>query len=132
MSIDMDKERKRIAIMISQGEVSKHFGRTEELMLVDVEDGEIKRREILPLTSDGCTSLSDTLKSLEVESIVVGGIGGGAKQKLERVGIVVYSSTCDSIEDALGEMLCGKLTPGVEPCAHDEEGCDHPRGKCNH
>ncbi|MBU4337877.1 MAG: P-loop NTPase [Actinobacteria bacterium] len=130
----MKGENMKIAIVMSGGEVSLHFGRAEEFMLVEVEGGEIKNREILRSPAHDCGALPALFAQNGVASVIAGGIGGGAMQHLERSGIHVYAGAKGSPEDALGSLLAGTLTSseeicggGMGTCGHEtnEDGCAH-------
>lgn len=131
---DIDKgENMKIAIVMHGGEVSPHFGRAEEVMLVEVEAGEVKTREIVAAPPHDCAALPALFASRGVESVIAGGIGGGAIQ-LERAGIRVYSGAHGSPEDALGSFLAGTLASSGDVCGggadtcgnHDsDDGCAH-------
>lgn len=126
-------ENMKIAIVMSGGEVSPHFGRAEEFMVVEVEGGEIRSREILHAPAHECGALPALFAQNGVASVIAGGIGGGAMQHLERAGIHVYAGAKGSPEDALGSLLAGTLTSseeicggGMGTCGHDDGGgCDH-------
>ncbi len=126
-------ENMKIAIVMSGGEVSPHFGRAEEFMVVEVEGGEIRSREILRAPAHECGALPALFAQNGVASVIAGGIGGGAMQHLERAGIHVYAGAKGSPENALGSLLAGTLTSseeicggGMGTCGHDDgDGCAH-------
>jgi Mrp family chromosome partitioning ATPase/predicted Fe-Mo cluster-binding NifX family protein len=129
----MDDGKKRIAIVMAGGEVSPHFGRAEEFMLVEVENGEIQEREIMRAPAHECGALPALFAQKGVESVIAGGIGGGAMQHLERAGIHVYAGAKGSPEDALGSLLAGTLTSSEEICGGGMGTCGHDHGgECAH
>ena len=130
----MNGENMKIAIVMSGGEVSTHFGRADEFMVVEVEGGEIKNREILRAPAHECGALPALFAQNGVASVIAGGIGGGAMQHLESAGIRVYSGAKGSPEDALGSLLAGTLASSEEICeggmgtfGHEDggDGCTH-------
>jgi Mrp family chromosome partitioning ATPase/predicted Fe-Mo cluster-binding NifX family protein len=130
---DMDGGKKRIAIVMAGGEVSPHFGRAEEFMVVEVEGGEIKGREILRAPAHECGALPALFARKGVESVIAGGIGGGAMQHLERAGIHVYAGAKGSPEDARGSLLAGTLQSSEEICGGGMGTCGHDDGAgCTH
>ena len=118
-------ENMKIAIVMSGGEVSPHFGRAEEFMVVEVEGGEIRNREILRAPAHECGALPALFAQRGVGSVIAGGIGGGAMQHLEGAGIHVYSGAKGSPEDALGSLLAGTLTSSEEICGGGMGTCGH-------
>lgn len=125
---DMDGGKKRIAIVLAGGEVSPHFGRAEEFMLIEVENGEIQEREIVRAPAHECGALPALFAQKGVESVIAGGIGGGAMQHLERAGIHVYAGAKGSPEDALGSLLAGTLASSEEICGGGMGTCGHDHG----
>jgi Mrp family chromosome partitioning ATPase/predicted Fe-Mo cluster-binding NifX family protein len=124
---------KRIAIVMAGGEVSPHFGRAEEFMLVEVEGGEIRDREILRAPAHECGALPALFAQKGVGSVIAGGIGGGAMQHLEKAGIRVYTGAKGSPEDALGSLLGGTLSSSEEICGGGMGTCGHEDGgMCSH
>ena len=125
---EMNGETMKIAIVMSRGEVSPHFGRAEEFMVVEVEDGEIQNREVLRAPAHECGALPALFAQKGVESVIAGGIGGGAMQHLESAGIHVYAGAKGSPEDALGSFLAGTLTSSEEICGGGMGTCGHNDG----
>lgn len=130
---EMNGETMKIAIVMSGGEVSPHFGRAEEFMVVEVEGGEIQNREVLRAPAHECGALPALFAQKGVESVIAGGIGGGAMQHLERAGIHVFAGAKGSPEDALGSFLAGTLTSSEEICGGGMGTCGHNDGDgCAH
>ncbi|MDD5448215.1 MAG: NifB/NifX family molybdenum-iron cluster-binding protein [Actinomycetota bacterium] len=121
----MDEGKMKIAVVMSGGEISPHFGRAEEFMLVEVEGGKIQGREIRRAPAHECGALPLLLAQEEVESVIVGGIGSGAIQHLEGAGIHVYAGVEGSPEDALGSLLAGTLSSSGEICGGGMGSCGH-------
>ncbi len=119
----------RIAIVMSGKKVSPHFGKAEEIMLVEVEDGDIKDREILPAPPHEYGALPALLKKKGVKRLVTGNIGERALEHLEAADIRVYSGAKGSVEDTLGSLLSGNLVSreiackgGMGTCAGNASG----------
>jgi Mrp family chromosome partitioning ATPase/predicted Fe-Mo cluster-binding NifX family protein len=121
----MNEENIRVAIVMSGGKVSSHFGRAEEFMVVDMEGGEIKDREILRAPAHECGALPALFAQKGVKSVIAGGIGSGAMQHLASAGIHVYSGAKGSPEDALGSLLAGTLVSSDEICGGGMGTCGH-------
>lgn len=120
----MDKSRNthddvmttKIAVLMSGRKVSPHFGNSEEVMLIEVEAGDIKSREILNASPRECGSLVSMLKEKEVNKIITGKIGARALENLDSAGITVYSGAKGSVENALGSLLSGRLVSSEAVC----------------
>ncbi len=114
----------RIAIVMSGRKVSAHFGKAEEIMLIEVVNGDIKDREILDAPPHECGALPDLLKEKGVRSLVAGSIGARAMEYLHSGGIRVYSGAKGSVEDALGSLLSGRLISSETVCEGGMGTCD--------
>lgn len=126
------EKRMKVAIVMAGSEVSPHFGRAEEFMLVEVDDGEIKEREVLLAPAHECGALPALLSERGVDCLIAGGIGAGAIQHLAGAGIQVYSGAEGSVEDALGRLLAGTLTSSGDVCGGEMGTCGHGEHDCGH
>lgn len=106
----------KIAIVMLGNEVSEHFGRCEKVMIVEIDAGEIKSREILPAPPHDCSALPNLFIENGVDSVIAGGMGAGAIQNLGRAGVRVYAGVAGSAEEALGSFLAGTLNTSDPMC----------------
>lgn len=125
----------RIAVTYEQGTVGQHFGRTEQFKIYDVADGEIKAGQIIDTNGTGHGALAGFLRAAEVETLICGGIGMGAKLALEEVGIRLLPGVTGNADDAVNKYLAGELVydPDAECHHHDHEhgeghDCRHGHG----
>ena len=64
--------------------------------------------------------------SLGADVIICGGIGGGAVQALTAAGIQLYAGVSGDADQAVEELLAGKLSPNAEAnCDHHGHGEGH-------
>lgn len=119
----------RIAVTYENGEIFQHFGHTEEFKIYDVEDGRIVSSEIADTNGSGHGALADMLKALKVETLICGGIGGGAQAALAEAGIRLYGGAAGKADAAVEALLAGNLefNPDVQ-CSHHGE--HHHDGDC--
>ncbi len=112
----------RLAVPYDHGEVFAHFGRTGRFKLYDITDGKIVSSAIVGTMGSGHGALAGFLKAYAVDTLICGGIGGGAKQALDEAGIRLYAGVSGDADDAVRAFLSG--TPRAEAvcCAH------HPAG----
>jgi len=106
-------------------QVCAHFGSAPLFLIVDTD-------------SEGCRAIPNqnqhhghgmcmplaSLHGERIDSMVVGGIGGGALSKLQAVGIRVYLSDLPTVEATLSAFKAGSLrevTP-AEACGHHGSG----------
>ena len=80
----------KIAVTYEDGQVFQHFGHTEQFMLYEAEDGEIKNRTLLDTNGNGHGALAGFLAQNGAEVLICGGIGGGAQMALREAGIRLF------------------------------------------
>ena len=109
----------RIAVTYDNGQVFQHFGHTECFKVYDVENGAIKQTSLLSTNGSGHSALADLLKQEKVDTLICGGIGGGAKIALAEAGITLYGGVTGEADQAVNDLLADKLV-------------FHPDATCNH
>lgn len=62
------------------GEIFQHFGRTEYFKVYDLADGKVQKTEICSTQGQGHGALVGVLQQLGAETVICGGIGGGARK----------------------------------------------------
>lgn len=119
----------RIAVTFENGEVFQHFGHTEQFKIYDVEDGQITKEQVVDTNGSGHGALSGFLGGMEVDALICGGIGYGAKAALAEAGIELYGGVSGQADDAVKAFLAGNLdyNPDTQ-CSHHEHG--HHEGQC--
>ena len=129
----------RIAVPYDNGAVFQHFGRTSAFKFYDVENGEIRASAVHSTNGSGHGALAGFLKDNGVDTLICGGIGGGAQTALSQTGIRLYGGVSGSADEAVRALLDGTLAydPAVrcDHHAHDHThtcgsgGCGHGSGK---
>lgn len=119
----------RIAVTFENGEIFQHFGHTEQFKIYDVADGQITGEQVVDTNGSGHGALSGFLNGMEVDTLICGGIGQGAKVALAEAGIELYGGVSGSADDAVRAFLAGNLDydPDTQ-CSHHEHG--HQEGHC--
>ena len=79
----------KIAITHENGDVFQHFGQTKEFKVYEIEDGSTSDGKILSSGTYSHGGLADLLKQNNVNVLICGGIGEGAKNMLEQCGITL-------------------------------------------
>ena len=121
----------RIAVPHMNGIIFQHFGHTQEFKVYDVEDKKVVSSQILSTNGSGHGALAAFLQSLNVDVVICGGIGGGAKTALANAGITLYGGVLSGADEAVRALLNGILlfNPNVQCTHHDHEhGEDHTCG----
>lgn len=110
---------KTLAIPLSGGKLSNHFGHSEEFALIGTEKGEVKEIKKLTPPPHEPGVLPRWLHEQGADVIIAGGIGQRAKQILAEKGIeVVVGAPVESPEILAGQYLSGTLRTGENVCDH--------------
>ena len=80
----------KIAITYDNGQIFQHFGRTEKFKIYDVDNCEIKESFVVDTDGQGHGALAEFLRQKDVDALICGGIGGGARELLSQAGIKIY------------------------------------------
>ena len=113
----------KIAVTYDNGEIFQHFGHTEHFKIYDVEDQKITDEEIVDTNGSGHGALAGFLADRHVDLLICGGIGGGAQAALANAGIRLYGGASGNADQAVLDLLAGKLRfdPNVHCNHHDNE-----------
>lgn len=119
----------KIAVTYENGQIFQHFGHTELFKLYEAADGEILRTQILQTNGSGHGALAGLLMQQGVDTLICGGIGGGAQAALAEAGIRLYGGVSGDADAAVNALLHGALDydPNVR-CSHHS----HEHGEGGH
>lgn len=123
----------KVAVTYEDGRVFEHFGRTEQFKVYEINDGKIESSEILSSDGIGHEALADLLAQEDIEVLICGGMGAGAKEALEDAGLTVYSGQSGDADEAVEAYIKGEIeSQGVNCDHHDEEefSCTGSCGSC--
>ena len=109
----------RIAVTYENGQVFQHFGHTEQFKLYEAVDGKITHAKVVDTNGSGHGALAGFLMQNGVDTLICGGIGGGAQAALAEAGIKLYGGVSGDADAAVSALLSGSL--GYDPNVH----CDH-------
>ncbi len=124
----------RIAVTYENGNIFQHFGHSEQFKIYDVENGEITNEQVMGTNGSGHGALAGLLASLNADTLICGGIGGGAQNALAQVGIKVYAGVTGNADEAVNAFLGGELkyNPDVRCSHHEHHGEGHSCGEDKH
>ncbi len=115
----------KIAVTYENGEIFGHFGHTENFKIYLAEGGKVVSSQVVATMGSGHGALAGLLKSLGVDVLICGGIGGGAQNALKEAGIQLFGGVSGSADRAVEAYLAGELAynPTIK-CSHHhhEEG----------
>lgn len=117
-----------IAVPIENGRVYAHFGHAEQFKIYQVEGGKIVSSRIVDAGGAGHGALAAMLAELDVDTLICGGIGQGARDALDEAGVGVFGGVDGSADAAVQAMIEDALAYDPDArCAHHDHA-DHACG----
>lgn len=116
----------KIAVTYENGEIFQHFGHTETFKIYDIADGKVVSAEVVDTNGSGHGALAGFLVTHGVDTLICGGIGGGAQNALAQAGIRLFGGVSGNADEAVNALLAGNL--GYNPNVH----CDHHDHEAGH
>lgn len=130
------KQRKNNIIMINQkiaipsceGILWPHFGKAPQVTIVTIEDGQVKESVTLEAPEHEHGAMPRFIAAQGCTDVLCGGLGPGAVNMLNQMGIQVHAGAPElPVDELLKLYLGGDIIYGDGSCHHD--GCGgHPRG----
>lgn len=124
----------KVAVTYDNGEVFQHFGHTENFKIYNIEDKTIIDANVVNTMGSGHGALAGFLVENEVDTLICGGIGGGARNALAEAGITLYGGVSGNADDAVKALIDRNLgyNPNVK-CSHHGHSCgEHKCGEEKH
>ncbi len=123
----------KIAVTYADGQIFQHFGHTEQFKIYDVTDGAVTDSRVVSAAGSGHGALAGFLTGQGVDTLICGGIGGGAQTALAEAGIQLYGGVSGDADEAVQALLAGGLAynPDVQ-CSHHAHGEGHTCGENKH
>ena len=119
----------KIAVTYENGEVFQHFGHTEQFKLYEVSGGKLLQTQMVDTNGSGHGALAGLLAQLGVDTLICGGIGGGAQAALAEANIRLIGGVQGNADEAVQAFLNGTLAfdPNVH-CTHHDHSEGHSCG----
>ena len=119
----------KIAVTYEAGLVFQHFGHTPAFKLYEIENNTVVSSQVVDTQGSGHGALAGFLQNHNVDTLICGGIGGGAQMALADAGIKLYGGVSGDADDAVADLLAGQLcfNPNVR-CDHHGHDHDHACG----
>lgn len=115
-----------IAVTYSNGEIFSHFGKSEQFKLYEVTDNKISSSKVVNTNGAGHGALSGFLKNLNVNILICGGMGQGAKDAMKEAKIDVYCGVSGACDAAVNDFLSDKLKYDSDfTCNHHSHEAEH-------
>jgi len=127
----------KIAISTNGEGVSAHFGRCPEFTIVEIENGKVAGKEVIPNPGHHPGFLPQFFSERGVEAIVAGGMGPRAQDLFGEMGIQTVMGVAGSVNEAIEKIADGTIEGGESLCRPgsgkgygiDKTECDHPEGE---
>jgi len=111
----------RIAIPLTEGKLSQHFGHCEQFAIIDVDSDSknIRSQELVLPPAHEPGVLPAWLAGLHVELVITGGMGQRAQQLFAKNNInVVVGAPDNEPQELISQYLAGQLQCGQNLCDH--------------
>lgn len=117
-----------IAVSYKDNEIFEHFGHAEQFAIytTNADNTEIVDKKVIDVVETGHQAVADLMDANDVDAVIVGNIGQGARTALAEYGIVAFAGFCGNSDDAAELMMRGQL-----PFLSDEGGCGGNCGGCH-
>ncbi|MBW1817337.1 MAG: P-loop NTPase [Deltaproteobacteria bacterium] len=110
---------KVLAVPVSEGKLSSHFGHCDEFAFIETKDGRIAHSEFRTPPAHEPGVLPRWLKEQGADVAIAGGIGERAQEMLIQNNIeVVVGAPMDTPESLANQYLTGTLVAGSNICDH--------------
>ncbi|MEG0770054.1 MAG: NifB/NifX family molybdenum-iron cluster-binding protein [Ruthenibacterium sp.] len=122
----------KVAVTCENGQVFQHFGHCESFKIYEVQNGAVVSSAVVSAVGSGHGALAGFLKQQQVDTLLCGGIGGGARTALAEAGIQLYPGVSGSVDESVAALLAGTLcfNPDTVCAHHHEDG--HTCGEDKH
>lgn len=104
----------RVATTYDNGNIFMHFGRSEQFKIYDIRDGKVLNEQVVGTGGTGHGALAGLLANGGVDTLICGGIGGGAINALAQAGITVYAGA--------GQLRCLRRGPHCRHARTERRG----------
>jgi predicted Fe-Mo cluster-binding NifX family protein len=123
----------RVALSTEGANVSAHFGRCPSFTIVDIEGSLLKKKEIVQNPGHQPGFIPEFLRERGVSCVVAGGMGRRAEDLFAQSGIRTIVGVTGTVEDAIQQMLEGRLQSGDSLCSPGAgKGYGIEKSSCTH
>ena len=111
-----------IATTYENGEVYGHFGHTKEFKLYQIEGNTVTSSKVIETLGSGHGALAQFLRINNVDILICGGIGMGARVALSEAGIKLLPGVSGNADKAVDDYLHLRLNYNPDAtCNHQHE-----------
>jgi predicted Fe-Mo cluster-binding NifX family protein len=106
----------KIAISTDNNLVSAHFGRCPQFTIVDIENNEVIKKEIIANPGHAPGNIPAFMNNLGTDVIVAGGMGIKAQDLFQNYNIKVVIGVQGNVDDTIKKILDSTLIGGESLC----------------
>jgi Mrp family chromosome partitioning ATPase/predicted Fe-Mo cluster-binding NifX family protein len=123
----------KIAIATEGTNISAHFGKCENFTIAEIQNSNVKNKNIVNTLGNQHGLLPAFLASHNVNLVITGGMGEGARQNLISKGIEIITGASGDIDEVINSFLSGGLKSSNTGCVSHEHSHGHNNGEsgCN-
>lgn len=122
----------KLAVTYENGQVFQHFGHCRQFKLYTVEDGRIIASEVVDTNGSGHGALAGFLQAKGIDTLICGGIGGGARTALAQAGIALYPGVNGDADRQAEALVAGTLRYQPDAvCAHHHGESENSGHACH-
>lgn len=122
----------KIAVTYENGQIFQHFGHTAQFKLYTIEDGKVVSAQVVDTNGSGHGALAGFLEELGVNTLICGGIGGGARFALQDADIEICGGVQGDADEAVEAFLSGALNFNPNATCNHHHDHDHDCGHHDH
>jgi len=120
----MEETIMKFAIPLAEGKLTAHFGHCKEFAVIDVQDKQIVKKEVLEPPPHEPGVLPSWLNAMGTAVVIAGGMGQRAISLFDQAGIqVITGAPSLEPEELVKSYLDNELVTGGNVCDH---GCFDP------
>ena len=118
----------RIAVTYENGQIFQHFGHTQQFKVYEVVGDKIAGSALINAEGSGHGALVGYLMVFGVDVLICGGIGPGAQNALNQIGMKLCAGVSGDADAAVEAFLAGELEC-LEGATCDHHGEHHSCGE---
>ena len=123
----------KVAISTDSGQVSAHFGRCPEFTILEIDDGKITKRDVIPNPGHHPGFLPGYFEQMGIEAVIAGGGGQRAQLLFQEKRIEFILGVTGDIDGVIDKLCKGELEGGESLCKPgagkgygvEKDECDH-------
>ena len=99
----------KIAVTYENGQIFQHFGHTSQFKVYEIQNNQITSSQVVDTAGSGHGALAGFLMEHGIDTLICGGIGGGAQNALAQAGIKLYGGVAGDADAAVQALLENNL-----------------------